>query len=84
MNSIIVFILLELFTLRKYKKVDNFTLINFRHIVSNYIKNSSTYDEFLSLLTKSCMYLDKEICSLCLSFKHYVKKVDKIWEGNDT
>lgn len=81
MNSLHVFILLELFTFRKFKKVDDFTLTNFRHIVSNYIRVSSTYDEFISLLSKSSLQLDKDICALCLLFKRYVKEAYKIWCG---
>lgn len=82
MNSFQVFILLELYTLRNFKNVDNFTLINFRHIVINYIKFSSSYDEFLSLLNTSCLSLDKELCRQLLLFKDYIRFVDKVWDGN--
>lgn len=81
MNRASAFILLELFTFRNYKKVDKFTLSNFRHLVCNYISLSYSYDEFISLLTSSCISLDKEVCSLCLSFKRYVKKANNIFEG---
>lgn len=83
MNSIIAFILLELFILSNFKKVNNTTLFNFRHIITSYLSDSSSYDEFMSLLSNGCLLLDKDVCSLCLSFKRYLKKAYDIWEGND-
>ena len=51
MNSFEVLILLELFTMRKFGKVDNKILRDFRSIVINHISQSSGYVSFMHNLT---------------------------------
>lgn len=81
MNSFEVFILLELFIMRKISKVDNKILRDFRSIVINHITRSASYVSFMHNLTINSLLMDKSYCSLLMSFKSYVRKVQNIYEG---
>lgn len=82
MDSLQVFILLELFVTRKINKFDNRILRDFRSIVIGHIASSESYISFMHNLTVNSLLMDKSYCSLLMSFKRYVRKVQKIYEGN--
>lgn len=80
MRSLDVFILLEVFTIRKINSYETRIIKDFRDIIICGLRNSSSYFEFIKTLQPLALMADKKLSQLLFQFIKYLSFVYKIYE----
>ncbi len=78
MNKSIMFILLELFSIRYFPYYCNSTIKSFRKLVTNHIENYDDFSQFKLKLYSDAVMLSSEEFSCVRNFITYLNTIDKI------